>query len=77
MCNDIISRTSITTLGPLAIWDLAVCVVWIWILENDIPGVEETGKETETAEREVYQRVGAADPLLNPYTNRRETVSSC
>lgn len=28
-------------------------IVWFWVLENDVPCVDETGDKSETAEREV------------------------
>lgn len=41
--------------------------VRLGVFEDDVPGVEEAGEETETAERDVDERVCAAYPALDPY----------
>jgi hypothetical protein len=50
----------------LAVGHLLVLIVCIRVLEDDVPRVEEAGKEAETAEGEVDERVGTADALLHP-----------
>ena len=47
--------------------NLPVTVVWIGILKNNVPGVEKTGEETETAEGNVDERVARAYASLYPY----------
>lgn len=64
--NDIIRSSSIA-LGALAIGHLMVCVVRIWVLKDDVPGVEEAGKEAETTQRDVDEGICSADAFLNPY----------
>lgn len=44
---------------------LVVCVVGIFC--DDVPGVKQAGKETETAECEIDQAVSGADAALDPY----------
>lgn len=55
-----------------AIGHRLVCVVWVWILQNHVPGVEETREETEAREAKVYERISATNALLHPNTYRWE-----
>jgi hypothetical protein len=63
VCDDIVGCSAVCA---LAVGDLLVLLVCVRVLENDIPGVEKSWEETETAEREVDERVGATDALLDP-----------
>lgn len=49
-----------------------VLVQWLGELGDDIPGVEEAGEEAETAEKNVDDGVGAANPAFDPYGQRGE-----
>jgi fatty acid desaturase len=63
VCDDVVGGAAF---GALAIGNLLVLIVCLGVLEDDVPGMEEAGEEAETAERNVYERVGAADALLHP-----------
>lgn len=52
--------------AALAAVHLLVLLVRVWVLQDDVPGVQEAGQESETAEGDVYEGVGAADALLDP-----------
>jgi hypothetical protein len=52
--------------AALAVGYLLVLLVGVGILQDDVPGVQETGQETETAECDVDERVGATHALLYP-----------
>lgn len=69
MRDNIVCRASLTSVRALAIGHLVVCIVWIWVLQDDVPSVEEAGKEAETAERNIDEGVCAAESFLDPYTN--------
>jgi hypothetical protein len=63
VCDDVVGGAAV---GALAVGNLLVLLVGLGVLEDDVPGVQEAGEEAETAERNVYERVGAADALLHP-----------
>jgi len=66
--NDIVCGAPVWTSAALSVGgDLVVCVVRIGVLQDHVPGVEEAGEKTETAEGEVDERVGAAETFLDPY----------
>jgi hypothetical protein len=62
--DNVVGRSSVAALAVGR--HLLVCVVWIGILQDDIPRVQQAGKETETAEGDVDERVGAAETFLDP-----------
>lgn len=72
--DDVVCSSSIVASPVLAIGHLLVCIVWIWVLKDHIPGVKEARKEAETAEGEVDERVGAAKTFLDPDAYRWELV---
>ena len=74
VCDNVVCSSSVAASTALAVGYVLVRVVWIRILEDNIPGVEEPGKEGETAKRNVDERVGAADSFLHPYTDGWELV---
>lgn len=39
----------------------------VGVLRDDVPGVDETGEETQTAEGDVDEGVGRAEAALDPY----------
>lgn len=41
-------------------------VVGLRVLGDDVPGVQEAGEETETAQGDVDEGVGAADTAFDP-----------
>lgn len=45
---------------------LVVAVVGLWVLGDDVPGVEEAREKAEDAEEDVDDGVGAADSALDP-----------
>jgi hypothetical protein len=71
----------------LAIVRLLVSVVWIWVLQDNVPGVQQTGEEAETAECDVDERVARTDTALDPdyvlyqrgslYSERHNSSFSC
>jgi hypothetical protein len=63
VCDDVVGGAAV---GALAVGNLLVLLVSLGVLEDDVPGVQEAGEEAETAERKIYERVGAADTLLHP-----------
>jgi hypothetical protein len=67
VCDNVVRRA---TVGALAIGYLLVLLVCVRVLEDDVPGVEETGKYAKAAESEVDERVGATNALLYPYYAR-------
>jgi hypothetical protein len=56
--DNVVGRSSVAALAVRR--HLLVCVVWVGILQDDIPRVQEAGKETETTEGNVDERVGTA-----------------
>lgn len=70
--DDIVCSPSVVASPVLAIGHLLVCIVWIWVLKDHVPGVKEAGKEAETAEGEVDEGVGAAKTFLDPDAYRWE-----
>lgn len=63
MRNNVVCSTLAST---FVIRDLPVTVIWVGILKDDVPGVEKTREETETAEGDVDQRVSRAYASLYP-----------
>jgi hypothetical protein len=61
MRNNVVCGSAVFAVGHLL-----VCVVRVWVLEDHVPGVQEARQETKTAQREVYERVGAAEAFLYP-----------
>ena len=55
-----------TLTSAFIIGDLPVAIIRIGILEDDVPGVEKTGEETETAQGDVNERVARAYASLYP-----------
>ena len=55
--------------------ELIVVVRALGELGDDVPGVQEAGDETETAEEDVDERVGAADASLDPDCARKEMLA--
>ena len=45
---------------------VGVVVIGLWVFEDNVPCVEETGDVAETAEGKVDDRVGRADSHLDP-----------
>lgn len=50
-------------------------VGWLWVAGYDVPGVEETGEEAETAEGEVDEGVGGAETAFYPDGDAGRDVS--
>ena len=53
-------------IAPLSIVHRFVPIL-IWVLYNDVPGVEEAREKPEDGEGDVDDAVGTADAALNPY----------
>jgi hypothetical protein len=64
MCDDVVGGT---TVCALAVGNLLVLIVRVGVLEDDVPGVQETRKEAKAAESKVDERVGATNAFLHPY----------
>jgi hypothetical protein len=69
MRNNVVCSSAVFAVGRLL-----VCVVRVWVLKNHVPGVQESRQETKTAQREVYEGVGAAKTFLYPDAYRWELV---
>lgn len=54
------------TLGILTALTEWLVFIFVWEFCDYVPGMEETGEETETAEENVYEGVGRADSALYP-----------
>lgn len=46
---------------------LAITVVGIGVLQDDVPGVEQAGEKAEAAEGDVDERIGGADTAFDPH----------
>jgi hypothetical protein len=75
MCDNIVCCSAVASCTVLAVGYLMVCVVRVRVLQDHVPGVQETRQETKTAEREVDKRVGATESFLDPDTYRWELVN--
>ncbi len=51
-------------------------VVVVRVLRDDVPGVEDAWEHAEHAQSDVDDRVGGADPDLDPYWKGRDNVSA-
>lgn len=65
--DDIVRDSAVAAVAIFAIRNWLVGVVWIWVLEDHVPGVQKAWKEPETAKRKVDQRFGATEALLDPH----------
>jgi hypothetical protein len=50
----------------LAVGSLLVAVIGIWVLQDDVPGVEQAWEESQTAECDIYEGVAGADAAFDP-----------
>jgi hypothetical protein len=51
----------------LAIVRALVSIVWVGVLQDNVPGVQKSREDAEAAECDVDERVCAADTALNPH----------
>lgn len=67
MRDNIVCCTSSAAVAVLPVGNLPVLVIWIGVLENDVPGVKKAGEKAEAAKCDVDKGICAANPLLDPH----------
>jgi len=61
--HDVVGYVTIAALGV----GYSFVVVGVGVFKDDVPGVDQAGEETKTAEGEVDEGIGTTDAAFDPY----------